>query len=101
MTAADRIAPLRRGTRDLLVLTGLVERLHQLRTTVAAHPHEHGLDTGIQLAAAPMLLKEGVEGGEQVGRPPQSERWRNGSRNASMAAFGGDCTPRPDEGPGP
>jgi hypothetical protein len=34
---------------------------------VAGHPHESGLDTGIEVPTAAMLLEEGVEGGQQLG----------------------------------
>jgi hypothetical protein len=38
-----------------------VERRNQLRAAVAGHPHEGGLDPGIQVPAAPVFLQEGIE----------------------------------------
>ncbi len=69
VTVADRIAPPRPGTGGLLVLTGLVERAHQLCTAVAGHPHEGGLDRGIEFPAAPRCS------------------WRKASRAASSSGM--------------
>ena len=38
------------------------ERLRYLDAAAAAHPHALFSDAAIYLAAAPMLLKEGIEG---------------------------------------
>jgi hypothetical protein len=48
--------------RSLPVFTLSVERLGNLGTTPAGHPHAPRLDAAIHLPAAPMLLKEGIEG---------------------------------------
>jgi hypothetical protein len=57
---------------DYLSLGGLLERPNQVRTEVAGHPHEGGLDPGIQVPAVPMLLEEGVEGAQQFGHVRRS-----------------------------
>jgi hypothetical protein len=61
-------------TAGLFVSTGLVERPNQLRAAAAGHPHESGLDPGIQVAAAAMLLQERVQRGEQLGHGREDSR---------------------------
>jgi hypothetical protein len=50
--------------RVLSALTGFVELAHQFGAAFAGHPHADELDACIKISAAPMLLEEGVEGGE-------------------------------------
>ena len=71
---------MRRETGGLLVLTGLVERSHELRAAVAGHPHALGLDSGVQVPAAAMLLEEGVEGSEQFGHEMGDRVARGGAQ---------------------
>jgi hypothetical protein len=40
--------------------------MHDAGPAVAGHPHKGGLDPGVQVAAAAMLLEEGVEIGKQL-----------------------------------
>jgi len=44
-----------------------LDGMHDARPTVACDPHAIRLDGGVQVAAAAMLLEEGVEGGEERG----------------------------------
>ncbi len=80
MTAGDRIAPLRRGTGGLLVLTGFVEMPHQLRAALAGHPHAGRLDARVQIPATAVRLDESVEGGEQVRHDGESSIGPRGVR---------------------
>jgi hypothetical protein len=49
-------------------------------STVAAHPNVFGLDSTVQIPAAPVLLQEAVERGEEIG---------HGSGSVADALMGG------------
>lgn len=63
----ERARDLPRGPRTAgLLVVGLVERPHQLRAAIACHPHAVGINPGVEVPAAAMLLQEGGKGGEQL-----------------------------------
>ena len=40
--------------------------LHDVGPAVAGHPHALIVDATVEIAALPVLLQEGIEGGEQI-----------------------------------
>ena len=46
---------------------GGLDRLHDVRPAITRHPDAPVLHAAVQLAAAPVLLEEGVERGEEIG----------------------------------
>lgn len=50
--------------------------MHDAGPAVAGHPHDGGLDTGVEVPATAMLLHEGVESGKQAGHGRDSSTRR-------------------------